>query len=222
MEEVPFEDRIVPRVEIDWDRSLWWWYPLTRAIHPAVRMTSLLVGLAAVLSLQWGLQWADYWFAPTLNWQWPAAPWGAIGDRQWPGSLAAWPAWSINNLAYATFALTWIALTSAVFGAPRRSAVELGSAPSLPGFGSTSGHRSPGQLSVGGWYAPGSSADLAVADWPLGLVVAVGAVPAAMAGVLLLILSLPLMFAMGASYWGWCCASAQRLRHQRGEEGGCL
>ena len=50
MEEIPFEDRYVPKTEIDWDRSLWWWYPLTRAVHPAMRVTAIVTSAIASIT----------------------------------------------------------------------------------------------------------------------------------------------------------------------------
>ncbi len=64
MDEVPFEDRHVPRVEVDWDRSAWWWYPLTRVIHPAVRMTALAVSLIALWIAVGGIVLGDWLFHP--------------------------------------------------------------------------------------------------------------------------------------------------------------
>ena len=64
MEEVPFDDRRVPRAEVDWERSLWWWYPLTRSIHPAMRLTSLLVAAITLLLSQVGIGLSHQLFEP--------------------------------------------------------------------------------------------------------------------------------------------------------------
>ena len=50
MEETPFEDRRVPKSEVDWERSFWWWIPLTRAIHPAAKLTTPGVGTSSSLA----------------------------------------------------------------------------------------------------------------------------------------------------------------------------
>src|SRR5690606_31864204 len=72
MEEVPFEDRHVPRVEIDWERSAWWWYPISRALGPAVRMNALAIGLIALLLSMAGLQLGERLFSPAWHPSWEA------------------------------------------------------------------------------------------------------------------------------------------------------
>ena len=67
MEEVPFEDRVVPKAEIDWERSAWWWIPLTRSVHPAIKLSSLVGSLIAVGLAQAGVRFAGLLFQPELS-----------------------------------------------------------------------------------------------------------------------------------------------------------
>ena len=64
MEEVPFEDRHVARTEVEWERSAWWWIPLTRSVQPAIKMTALVVSLLAVWLTYIGVLGAKLLFQP--------------------------------------------------------------------------------------------------------------------------------------------------------------
>ncbi|MEZ6079991.1 MAG: hypothetical protein R3C56_31245 [Pirellulaceae bacterium] len=95
MEEVPFEDRDVPRVEIDWERSAWWWYPVTRAIAPAVRMNALAVSLIALLLSMAGLQLGERLFSPAWQPNWTVDSLSAATATYTPASsIGAWPCYS--------------------------------------------------------------------------------------------------------------------------------
>ncbi len=143
MEEVPFEDRHVPRVEIDWDRSAWWWYPLTRALGPAVRMNALALGLVAILLATAGVHLGERLFSPAWQPTWavvnPAAVNPGVTTIGSPPLLVTWAVhlkqsllsfehmgW--RELGFLTFELLWLTLTFGLFGGilARRSLVELG------------------------------------------------------------------------------------------------
>lgn len=135
MEEVPFEDRHVPRVEVDWDRSAWWWYPLTRAVHPALRMTSLAVSVLAVLLIRWGWQLGSQMFLDAdrvtaldpLGRSWPFP---ILVDlyRHVTAYLQSIQQLTLGDLAFITFQMLWITLIAAMLGGvqTRRAAIELG------------------------------------------------------------------------------------------------
>lgn len=134
MEEVPFEDRHVPKVEIDWERSTWWWYPLTRAVHPAMRMFSLILSLFAVLIAQAGLALGRLMFDP--KWLPSFVPdeitpysWNLINRLpKMVTAMAEVEEIALNDIAFVTFELFWMAVTLSLLGGviARRSAVELG------------------------------------------------------------------------------------------------
>lgn len=143
MEEVPFADRHVPRVEIDWDRSAWWWYPLTRALGPAVRMNALALGLVAILLATAGVHLGERLFSPAWQPTWavvnPAAVNPGVTTIGSPPLLVTWAVhlkqsllsfehmqW--RELGFLTFELLWLTLTFGLFGGilARRSLVELG------------------------------------------------------------------------------------------------
>lgn len=137
MEEVPFDDRHVPLVEVDWERSAWWWSPLTRAIHPAVRMNSLVLGVLAILAIQAGFWCGEWLFAP--RWQpsaMPPAELGAFSLRlplfDWLAvvaeSILSFEQFGGRELAFVTFELVWLTATLSLFGGvlARRSLVEMG------------------------------------------------------------------------------------------------
>lgn len=201
MEEVPFHDRTVPRTEIDWDRSVWWWYPLTRSIHPAVRMTSLIFSLLAILLLQWGFQLAERWFSPQIDW---SSIQGGYTIGNWSLPTVDWieqlPELNINRLAYFSFIVLWIALISAVFGGvlARRASIELG------------------QRTMGAWihtiklclsrlssylWAAGmhfvAIAGLLIPIALLGYLSRLGTTSATIAGVLMLVVAIPMIFSLG-------------------------
>ncbi len=203
MEEVPFEDRTVPRVEIDWDRSAWWWYPLSRAIHPAIRMTSLAFSLVAVLFLQLGFNLARKWFSPTFQWDsllgWSSQNESWIPRLKWIGDF---PELSINHLAYLSFLVVWLALVSALFGGvlARKAAIELGlrTMGSWTQAVSVSTRRLVSYLWAAGLHLVAYVIFL-VPFFLLGWVSQFGTVAAAIAGGLLVILGLPMIFATGRS-----------------------
>ncbi len=64
MDELPFDERHVPLAEIDWERSAWWWRPLTRAIGPAMKMLALILGAFGVWLAQVGIAIAYWLFRP--------------------------------------------------------------------------------------------------------------------------------------------------------------
>ncbi len=209
MEEVPFEDRHVPRVEIDWERSAWWWYPVTRAIGPAVRMNALAVGLVAILLSMAGLQIGERLFSPAWQPSWEVdspsiAPanytprivhWGVELQQ----SLLSFERLGWSELGFLTFELLWLTMTFALLGGvlARRSLVELG------------------QRTVSAW---GEALNIVFSRWQsylwsmgmhfvaiagllvpfliLGLLSRLGTLGAILSGVLLL-LSFPLVFALG-------------------------
>lgn len=204
MDETPFEDRSVPRVEIEWDRSFWWWYPLTRAIHPAIRMTSLLFSLAAILLIQLGLWLAENWFPPNFElgaiYEWTRSD---IFGWPRPTLIANFPEISLNLVAYFSFLVVWLAILFALFGGvlARRAAIELG------------------QRTVGSWFRSVSLvcqrivsylwaavmhlvalAALALPVLALGWLARWGSVAATIAGILLLLSVVPLLFAAGRTF----------------------
>lgn len=135
MEEVPFDDRRVPRVEIDWDRSLWWWYPLTQVLRPALRAMSLVLSLLALLLSTLGLKLGSWLFqvdtstgpadsSPKVFW---SQIFGWI-DKLLNVQIMFNQPWSWRGIAYVTFELFWFVSLFALFGGllVRRSVVELG------------------------------------------------------------------------------------------------
>ncbi|QDV22722.1 hypothetical protein [Aureliella helgolandensis] len=136
VEETPFEDRHIPRVEISWDRSAWWWYPLTRAIHPAMRAFALVLSLVAILVAVGGWRLGDWLLSPA--WQASgqaivAAPtafsWQLGGAlERFFSEFQTFEQFGIRELGFVTFQLVWQTLTFALFGGviARRGAVELG------------------------------------------------------------------------------------------------
>lgn len=140
MEEVPFDDRRVPKVEMDWDRSCWWWYPLTRALHPAVRSSSLGLSLVAILLLWVGWTLGVWVFRPQLatvaN---PVDPLTISGIiLPFNSQLFVWCVYCLQSslvmqlglaeAAFLSFEFLWIALVGSVLGGilARRAMVELG------------------------------------------------------------------------------------------------
>lgn len=201
MEEVPFEDRVVPRVEIDWERSCWWWHPLTRAIHPAIRWTSLLTGLLGIYLLQQGLGWAQALFSPAyetrLHFEWTGPAWLSLPRWEIQG---AFPEITLNNLAYFSFAALWIALVSGTLGGvlARRAAIELGQRNMASWLEAI--RISVGRLQSSLWAAGMNLVALLALLLPilaLGGLARLGAPAAAVSGALLLTLCIPLIFASG-------------------------
>lgn len=214
MEEVPFEDRHVPRAEIDWDRSAWWWYPITRAIHPAVRMTSLALSLIALLIAAGGIVVGEWLFQP--HWNAELLDWFAmqLGSRAassdmtpsivvWASLLAqaaaSFETFGLSELGFVTFEFFWIATTFAILGGvlARRGAVELGQRTVAPWGESFAIVFSRWQSYL--WATCMHFVGIAVLLLPaliLGLVSRLGSVGAIVAGVLLL-MSFPLVFGIG-------------------------
>lgn len=136
MEEVPFEDRHVPKVEIDWDRSVWWWYPLSRAIHPAMRMLALALSLVALLLIQLGFQVGEWLFAPAwshdLRLEDQSIRLASLSLMNWfrdiAVDLAAVQSLRLREVGFVTFEMIWITLVVSICGGiiARRGAVELG------------------------------------------------------------------------------------------------
>ncbi len=207
MEEVPFEDRHVPRVEIDWERSAWWWYPLTHSIGPAVRMNALVVGLIAVLLSALGHHLGQRWFQPawhpTLQWSTSAgvAPVPRLvslgaGVAQ---SLLSFERMGLRELGYLTFILLWLTMSFGLLGGvlARRSLVELGQR-TISAWGealSIVGSRCQSYLWSMGMHFVAVAA-LLVPVLVLGLISRLGTPGANVSGVLLL-LCFPLTFALG-------------------------
>ncbi|MEZ6152779.1 MAG: hypothetical protein R3C09_21990 [Pirellulaceae bacterium] len=209
MEEVPFEDRDVPRVEIDWERSAWWWYPVTRAIAPAVRMNALAVSLIALLLSMAGLRLGERLFSPAWQPNWTvdslsAAPatytprivhWGVALLQ----SLLSFERMGWRELGFLTFELLWLTMTFALLGGvlARRSLVELGQR-TVSAWGEALNivfSRWQSYLwSMGMHFV--AVAGLLVPFYILGLLSRLGSFGAILSGVLLL-LSYPLVFAIG-------------------------
>lgn len=215
MEEVPFEDRHVPRVEIDWDRSAWWWYPLSRAIQPAVRMLSLAVSLVALLVAGSG-SWLGAWL---FNPRWDAEAFASLTSFQafsdfpggwlgtsifgWlgalPGAFFSFEEFGLSELAFSLFLGLWLFTTSALFGAviARRAAVELGQRTVATWSESLRivGSRWQSYFWATGMHAVGLA--LLLAPFAvLGLLSRLGTPGAIIAGVLLLLL-FPAVFGIG-------------------------
>lgn len=202
MEEVPFEDRYVPKAEIDWERSLWWWYPLSRAIHPALRITALSTSALAVAVLWSGLNLAEWLFRPRFV---DGARFDAIS---WIGNIRLAPievgqsvllrSLGLSELAYLTFCLLWITAVVGFFGGilTRRAAIELGRRTIAP-WGETLrivGSRMISYLWVTGMQLV-AVAILLTVPFLLGVLARLG--PMAWLSGVLLILLFPLVFAIG-------------------------
>lgn len=133
MEEIPFEDRFIPKAEIQWERSLWWWYPVTRAIHPAMRITALMTSAVGLIVMVLGLNLADWLFSPSwmdnvgAGWTWRSM--GSLRVAQVEvGQSRLFHQIGLKEFAYLTFCLMWLTAVSGLFGGilTRRAAVELG------------------------------------------------------------------------------------------------
>lgn len=200
MEEVPFEDRTVPRVELDWGRSFWWWYPISRAIQPAIRMTSLLPSILALLLMQFGITQAAKLFQPTLSEAFLSlGPSSLVFDlpAQSPPSI---PAFSIDNLAFLTFSVLWLSLIVSFFGGliARRAAVELGQRTIAPWIRSVQlvASRMVSYLWATGIYIV-ALVGLLLPIALLGWISRLGSFPAAIAGIVLVLVCIPLIFSVG-------------------------
>lgn len=207
MEEVPFDERYVPRAEIDWERSAWWWYPLTRAIHPAVKMTSLAVSLLAIGAAKLGVTFADW----IINPGWQAVE--AAGEPRglpfsspllvWLGdliqSILSLQQFALREVAFISFVTLWLAGVFSIFGGviARRGLVELGQR-TVAGWGESM------RIVVGRWqsflWATGMHlvgiSVLLVPALLLGLVSRLGGIGAGIAGVLL-VATFPIVFGVG-------------------------
>ncbi len=137
MEEVPFDDRRVPKTEIDWDRSFWWWYPVSRALHPAVRMTSLALALVAILIVISGWNLGQWIFRPDIDQiiNPLGRPVGLFESHVnvWLECIASILAAAlrpigVREFSFWTFEILWASLTLAIFGGilARRAMIELG------------------------------------------------------------------------------------------------
>lgn len=201
MEEVPFEDRIVPRVEIDWGRSFWWWYPISRAVQPAIRMSSLLTSVLAVLLLQFGLSQGVNLFAPSQEVRdlFTELAEFRMSSLSMQGAPSV-PSLGVDDIAFVTFAILWIALIASLFGGvlARRAAVELGQRTIAPWIRSIQlvGSRSVSYLWAAGMHIVGAGALVAPIAL-LGWFAKLGSIPAVISGVLLIAVCLPLIFAIG-------------------------
>ncbi|MCR9297151.1 MAG: hypothetical protein NXI32_31005 [bacterium] len=144
MEEVPFEDRHVPRAAIEWERSAWWWYPLTRSIHPAIKLSTLAVALFSMALAQAGISFAAWIFHPrdSAGSQLQAAD-AVFSSTIYPtlpftSPILTWlqqaleffrsMAVGTQEIAFVTFCLLWLTLIFSIFGGvlARRALVELG------------------------------------------------------------------------------------------------
>ena len=202
MEEKPFEDRIVPKMEIDWSRSLWWWYPITRAIHPAMRITALLLSAVGLLLMYLGPMFANWLFSPRFVDDFKLQYIRTLANiRLAPietGQSVVFEAIGLRELAFLTFSLLWLTVVLGVFGGvlSRRAAIELGQRTIAP-WGETVqlvGSRLLSYLWVTGMHLV-ALFGLLLLPYLLGLIARLGPV-AHVSGFLLLIL-FPLVFAIG-------------------------
>lgn len=215
MEETPFEDRHVPRAEIEWTRSVWWWRPLTRAVHPAIKVTTLFLGLAAIWIAKLGLMLGVRIFQPkSVDGSAWVEPLRLTSEFEFPSGvftspIAGW-LWAvlqsllslqvgIQELAFLTFAGLWLSLVVSLAGGllSRRAMVELGQQTIAP-WGETCKivfSRWLGFLWLTGMHFVGLLA-LLIPIAVLGGVSRLGNPGAHIAGVLLIIM-FPLAFAVG-------------------------
>ena len=202
MEEKPFEDRVVPKMEIDWSRSLWWWYPITRAIHPAMRITALLLSAVGLLLMYLGPMFANWLFSPRFVEDFKLQYIRTLANiRLAPietGQSVVFEAIGLRELAFLTFSLLWLTVVLGVFGGvlSRRAAIELGQRTIAP-WGETVqlvGSRLLSYLWVTGMHLV-ALFGLLLLPYLLGVIARLGPV-AHVSGFLLLIL-FPLVFAIG-------------------------
>ena len=202
MEVKPFEDRVVPKMEVDWSRSLWWWYPITRAIHPAMRITALLLSAVGLWVTWQGLRLANWLFNPRFldefNNQYVRSLTNIRIAPIEAGQSQVFEAIGLREIAYLTFCLLWITVVLGLVGGvlSRRAAVELGQRTIAP-WGETVrlvGSRALSYLWVTGMHLVALSG-LLLLPYLLGLLSRLGPV-AHVAGFLLLLL-FPLVFAIG-------------------------
>lgn len=211
MKEVAFEDRTVPLTEIDWDRSAWWWIPITRVVQPAVRMTSLAISLIALLVAYGGFQLAQWMFAPSWSLQLvnvarPTPEKSLFLSSQvidWyrfaSTHLIVIESFGLRELAFVTFMLLWLTLTFGLLGGviARRGAVELGGRTIAPWGESLYIVFSRWRSFL--WATGMHFIGIAVISLPfviLGLISRGGSIGGAIAGVLMLC-CFPLVFSLG-------------------------
>ncbi len=207
MEEVPFDDRHIPRVEVDWSRSAWWWIPFTRSVQPAVRMNALAVGLVAIALSTLGMQVGERLFAPawqpSFDWHAAATPSYVPRPLSWGSdilqSLLSFESMGLRELGFITFELLWLTLTLSLLGGvlARRSLVELGQR-TVAAWGeslSCVGSRWHSYVWSMGMHFVGIAV-LLLPIYALGLLSRLGSLGANLAGVLLL-MCFPLVFAIG-------------------------
>ncbi|MEM7475003.1 MAG: hypothetical protein AAF483_08420 [Planctomycetota bacterium] len=213
MEEVPFEDRHVPKAEIEWERSLWWWIPITRAIHPSIKATTLVLALVSIWIAKAGVTLAGYLFQPAdidgNLIQLPAFAWTTQTTSGFYSPIVNWVTESAivvasmqigpNQLAFLTFLAVWLTLAFSILGGvlARRALVELGQQTIAPWGESFQivGRRWLSFLWATGMHLIGLLA-LLVPFIVLGLISRLGSAGANIAGVLLL-LCFPLAFWLG-------------------------
>ncbi len=202
MEERPFEDRIIHKTEIDWNRSWWWWYPITRAIHPAMRITALLLSAVGLWSMLLGLEFAKWLFSPRFVDEFSNSYVRSLANvRLAPietGQSVVFEAIGLRELAYLTFCLLWLTLILGLFGGilARRAAVELGQRTIAP-WGETIklvGSRALSYIWVTGMHLT-ALAGLLMLPFLLGMIARLG--PMAHVSGLFLLLLFPLAFAIG-------------------------
>lgn len=202
MEEKLFEDRIVPKMEIDWNRSLWWWYPITRAIHPAMRVTALVTSAIGLWIILLGLRLGNWLFSPRFLDEFNNQYIRSLANiRIAPieaGQSQVFQAIGLRELAYLTFCLLWLAVSLGFFGGilSRRAAVELGQRTIAP-WGETIrlvGSRMLSYIWVTGMHLVAIGA-LLLFPFLLGLMARLG--PMAHVSGVLLILLFPLAFGIG-------------------------
>lgn len=216
MEDVPFEDRHVPQAEIAWERSAWWWYPLTRSIHPAIKLTTLVLSLVALWFTKAGIYLGNLAFAPQNSDGQPWSESGSVWFSQfdfpsspfsspivvWIGSIVQAVVdlrFGLREVAFVSFVALWVTAVVAILGGvlARRSLVELGQRTIAPWGDSF-------KIVVTRWqaylWATGMHfvglASLLLPIAVLGLLSQLGSAGANVAGVLLL-LYFPFVFAIG-------------------------
>lgn len=199
--EIPFEDRVVPRAEIDWDRSAWWWYPITQAVVPALKLTSLLLGVAAIGFMRLGLWLGETIFKP----DWSGLAQVSVNNSPTDNFVSLWYSGQTllldwPGIAFATFVALWTTIVCALLGGvlARRSLVQLGQRTVAPWgeslrivFGRASSYAWLTGMHLVAFLV------LLLPIWLLGLIARAGNVGANIAGILLLLAYIPVVFAVG-------------------------
>ncbi len=200
MDDAPFNDRHVPRVEIDWDRSCWWFYPLSRAIQPAMRFSSLLFSLAIVLVLMGGMRLGEVLFSPQISIplnETVAMPMVSLRLSIWLNRLLGilnsifQSPMGLREIAFLSFEFVWISVFLALGGGvlARRGMVEMGQRTVAPWLESIQlvCKRWQSFIWVSGMHVVAISLML-IAPWLMGWLANLGSVGATIAGVFLLLL----------------------------------